>query len=318
MGLLYSIDSTGYQMNQRQLEILMHPKHIRRDVSEIIIKSFSKQIEQSVKAIHKWTEVSEYESKNARKQVLSTLDIHKLAVDIFTTITMVTQKPLPYISVASQIAIDNMSKLDSIKTACELIALLQHTKLYVINKNYDTRLIESLVVLPKDAEITKRIRLSCFLPPMIEPPKPVNNNRQSGYLTINDHIVLGYKENQHNQRLSLDVINTLNQNKYVLDNYVIQNFEKPWFKEVLEECELSLLDTIDQQKYYDQTVTFEKYKEQLKVLTEIIKDKPIYFNHRYDKRGRIYTVGYHFNTQGTSYEKACINLCKQELITGEL
>ncbi|WP_273637059.1 hypothetical protein [Moraxella catarrhalis] len=136
-------------MNQRQLEILMHPKHVRRDVSEIIIKSFSKQIEQSVKAIHKWTEVSEYESKNARKQVLSTLDIHKLVVDIFTTITMVTQKPLPYISVASQIAIDNMSKLDSIKTACELIALLQHTKLYVINKNYDTRLIESLVYCQK-------------------------------------------------------------------------------------------------------------------------------------------------------------------------
>lgn len=317
MGLLYSTDSTGYQMNQRQLEILMHPKHIRRDVSEIIIKSFSKQIEQSVKAIHKWIEVSEYESKNARKQMLSTLDIHKLVVDIFTTITMVAQKPLPYISVASQIAIDNMSKLDSIKTASELIALLQHTNLYAI-KTYDTRLIESLVVLPKDAEITKRIRLSCFLPPMIEPPKPVNNNKQSGYLTINDYVVLGYKKNQHNQRLSLDVINILNQNKYVLDNYVIQNFEKPWFREELEEHELSLLDTIDQQEYYDQAVTFEKYKEQLKVLTEIIKDKPIYFNHKYDKRGRIYTVGYHFNTQGTSYEKACINLKTKEFVTGEL
>lgn len=305
-------------MNQRQLEILMHPKHIRRDVSEIIIKSFSKQIEQSVKAIHKWIEISEYESKNARKQILSTLDIHKLVVDIFTTITMVAQKPLPYISVASQIAIDNMSKLDSIKTASELIALLQHTNLYAINKTYDTRLIESLVVLPEDAEITKRIRLSCFLPPMLEPPKPVNNNKQSGYLTINDHVVLGYKKNQHNQRLSLDVINILNQNEYVLDSYVIQNFEKPWFREELEEHELSLLDTIDQQEYYDQAVTFEKYKEQLKVLTEIIKDKPIYFNHKYDKRGRIYTVGYHFNTQGTSYEKACINLKTKEFVTGEL
>lgn len=318
MGLFYSADSTGYQMNQRQLEILMHPKHIRRDVSEIIIKSFSKQIVLSVKAIHKWIEVSEYESKNARKQMLSTLDIHKLVVDIFTTITMVAQKPLPYISVASQIAIDNMSKLDSIKTASELIALLQHTKLYAINKTYDTRLIESLVVLPEDAEITKRIRLSCFLPPMIEPPKPVNNNKQSGYLTVNDYVVLGYKENQHNQRLSLDVINILNQNKYVLDNYVIQNFEKPWFREVLEEHELSLLDMIDQQEYYDQAVTFEKYKEQLKVLTEIIKDKPIYFNHKYDKRGRIYAQGYHFNTQGTSYEKACINLKTKEFVTGEL
>lgn len=305
-------------MNQRQLEILMHPKHIRRDVSEIIIKSFSKQIEQSVKAIHKWIEISEYESKNARKQILSTLDIHKLVVNIFTTITMVAQKPLPYISVASQIAIDNMSKLDSIKTASELIALLQHTNLYAINKTYDTRLIESLVVLPEDAEITKRIRLSCFLPPMLEPPKPVNNNKQSGYLTINDHVVLGYKKNQHNQRLSLDVINILNQNEYVLDSYVIQNFEKPWFREELEEHELSLLDTIDQQEYYDQAVTFEKYKEQLKVLTEIIKDKPIYFNHKYDKRGRIYTVGYHFNTQGTSYEKACINLKTKEFVTGEL
>lgn len=305
-------------MNQRQLEMLMHPKHIRKDVSEIISKSFSKQIEQSVKAIYKWIEVSEYESKNARKQILSTLDIHKLVVNIFTTITMVAQKPLPYISVASQIAIDNMSKLDSIKTASELIALLQHTNLYAINKTYDTRLIESLVVLPEDAEITKRIRLSCFLPPMLEPPKPVNNNKQSGYLTINDHVVLGYKKNQHNQRLSLDVINILNQNEYVLDSYVIQNFEKPWFREELEEHELSLLDTIDQQEYYDQAVTFEKYKEQLKVLTEIIKDKPIYFNHKYDKRGRIYTVGYHFNTQGTSYEKACINLKTKEFVTGEL
>jgi DNA-directed RNA polymerase len=42
----------------------------------------------------------------------------------------------------------------------------------------------------------------------------------------------------------------------------------------------------------------------------------LYFNHKVDKRGRIYSQGYHLNTQGTAFKKAMLEFAKEELVTG--
>lgn len=305
-------------MNQQDIELLMHPKHITNDVRELIKSDFQNQITQSIKAIHKWIEIEEYQSKDERKQLLACLDIEKIVVDILATTFMYAQSPMPFISIASMIRIDGMDKLSSLKTVSELLALLVHTKLYEIQRTRDNRYIYSLLELPHDHPLAKRVRLSCYLPPMVEKPKMIYNNYQSGYHTVNDCVILGYTENQHKHKLALDTLNTLNSIEYELDPYVLNNFEKEWHREELHDDELTLLSNDEQLDYHIQHQTWQQYQEQFEVLSELLKDKTLYFLHKYDKRGRIYTQGYHFSNQGTSFEKACLNLKTKELITGEL
>lgn len=305
-------------MTQATIELLMHPKHITNDVRELIKTDFQNQITQSIKAIHKWIMVEEYQSKNERKELLSCLDIESIVMDILSTTFMYAQSPMPFISIASMIRIDGMDKLSSLKTVSELLALLVHTKLYEIQRTKDNRYIYSLLELPHDHPLTKRVRLSCYLPPMVEKPKMIHNNYQSGYHTVNDCVILGFTENRHKEHLALDVINRLNSIKYSLDPFILGNYEKQWHREELHDDELALLDNQDQLDYHIQHQTWQQYQEQFEVLSELLKDKTLYFLHKYDKRGRIYTQGYHFSNQGTSFEKACLNLKDKELITGEL
>ena len=41
-----------------------------------------------------------------------------------------------------------------------------------------------------------------------------------------------------------------------------------------------------------------------------------YFGNKVDKRGRIYTQGYHINLQGTPFKKASLNFANKEQVTG--
>ena len=41
-----------------------------------------------------------------------------------------------------------------------------------------------------------------------------------------------------------------------------------------------------------------------------------YFTWKYDKRGRIYSQGYHVNIQSTSFKKSLINLHNKLVVTG--
>ena len=305
-------------MNQQQIELLMHPTHITNDVRELIKSDFKNQITQSIKAIHKWINVEEYQSKNERKKLLSCLDIEKIVVDILATTFMYTQSPIPFISIAAMIRIESMDKLSSLKTVSELLALLVHTKLYEIQQAGTSKYIYSLVELPFDHSLSKRIRLSCYLPPMIEKPMKIENNYQSGYHTINDCVILGFTENQHKHKLALDTLNTLNSIEYELDPYVLNNFEKKWYREELHDDELALLSNDEQLDYHNQHQTWQQYQEQFEVLSNMLQNKTLYFLHKYDKRGSVYTQGYHFNPMGSSFEKACLNLTKKELIAGEL
>ena len=305
-------------MNQQQIELLMHPKHITNDVCELIKSDFQNQITQSIKAIHKWIEIEEYQSKDERKQLLACLDIEKIVVDILSTVFMYAQSPMPFISIAAMIRIDSMDKLASLKTVSELLALLVHTKMYEIQQTRNSRYIYSLLEIPFDHPLSKRLRLSCYLPPLVDKPMKIENNYQSGYHTVNDCVILGYTENQHKHKLALDTLNTLNSIEYELDPYVLNNFEKEWHREELHNDELALLSNDEQLKYHIQHHTWQQYQEQFEVLSEMLQNKTLYFLHKYDKRGRVYTQGYHFSNQGTSFEKACLNLKTKELITGEL
>ena len=126
-------------MNQKGIELLMHPKHITNDVRALIKSDFQNQINQSIKAIHKWLKIKEYQSKDERKLLLSQLDIEYIVVDILSTVFMYAQSPMPFISIAAMVQISGMDKLSSLKTVSELLALLVHTKMYKIQQTRDSR-----------------------------------------------------------------------------------------------------------------------------------------------------------------------------------
>lgn len=305
-------------MNQITLEKTIHPHHIYLDIKDDIESSFISEIKISISAIKKWCDVQEYSSKNIRKDFIRQQDLHGLVVGLIAKTVMYCQKSIPLVSFASMVDIGFEVKLDNIKTVCELIALLAPTELYELSKDLDgTYTIQTVIELPE--ALQKRLELYCYLPPMIEKPNVIRNNNDSGLVTIKkDSIILGSKLNHHNKQLSLDVINTLNKTEYVLDKDFIDNFEKDWFREELSQEELKELSMTEQQDYQISLSTWKQYQDQFNVLKDMLIDKSIYFTHKYDKRGRIYAQGYHFNTQGTSYEKACINIKHKEIVTGEL
>lgn len=317
-------------MNQEQIEYLMHPRHIHQDIKTQLSKDLEEYVIKAVKGLRKWLEINEWESKNKRKEHVSYLDLYALVADIVTVTAMHCQQEMPYISIACMISIDGMDKFNSIKTVSEILAILEPVGFYeIIKYPSGTRMIQSLIDL--DEDLLNRLNLYCYLPPMIEKPNKLYHNKSSGYKTIkSDSLILGFKENHHDRNISIDVLNILNNQEYEVNLDFISKYERQFHRkelspdEMLEEHELAQLngyegsydDYINQ--YNQELANFEMFKEQFNVLLNHVKDKPIYFTHKVDKRGRIYSQGYHFNLQGSSYEKACINLRKKELCQGEL
>ncbi|ELA08272.1 hypothetical protein MOMA_06911 [Moraxella macacae 0408225] len=284
-------------MNQSQIEKLLHIKHLENELKTDISNSYESEIIKAKQAIIKWCNIKEWDSKNDRKYFVSFLDLNSLILNILTKTVLYCQKPMPFVSIASMINIGFTDKMDNIRTVSELLALLEPMGIYTID---DNRMIEALIMPSKELET--KLHHACFIPPMIEKPDTLYRNNDCGLKTIDkDSLILGFNENYHTKNISLDVLNTLNNNEYELDMYIISNFEKP----VVANTELEL-------------TTWENFKEQFTVFVKHLTDKTFYLTHKVDKRGRVYSQGYHFNTQGSSFEKACINLKHKELITGEL
>lgn len=316
-------------MNQSQIEHLIHPKHIRDDIKQNISETFKEHFLKASIGLRKWLNIEEFESKNKRKSHVLSLDIHELILDIVTSITIHAQKPMPFASIISMSNIPGMDKLSSVQTVAEIVAVLEPLGLYSIEKYPDgTRTVESNIEL--NEQLLNRLNLYCYLPPMIEKPDTLEHNKSSGYKTINsDSLILGYSENCHKNSISLDVLNTLNKTQYVLDTDFISKHVKEWHRkelttdEMLAAYELYSIEhdvTYEQfiEQYQQDCVNWENYLNQFNTLKTHLEDKPIYFTHKVDKRGRVYSQAFHFNYQGTSFEKACISLARKEVITGEL
>ena len=65
-------------MNQNQIERLMHPKHIQQSLHDMIQEELDDYLSSAVRGLRKWLDVSEYDSKNARKEYLRSLDLYEI------------------------------------------------------------------------------------------------------------------------------------------------------------------------------------------------------------------------------------------------
>jgi len=181
---------------------------------------------------------------------------------------------------------------ESIVLAGELIGLGKDI-IYTINPPN----IKSLFTLSKDT--IEYIQGKMYIPPQLIPPREWISNTEGGFQSFDSHIQLGKFPN--NEIQCLDTINYLQSIPLKLDSYITNMEEEP-NKELVGE-------SLEQ---------FDSHVKQAKKLYREYESKPFHFIWKYDKRGRIYSLGFHINIQAYGYKKACISLANKYHITGEL
>lgn len=290
---------------QRRNETRFAKKHIDGLIAQAIDESDITQakVEHGVQLINDWLALEHYEAKQQRLAQLDPLCIETMVKDVFKNIAYY-QVPTLFVSVTAQLAL-NMGfsdHRDSILTMAEVVAVLCNADAYDITKDtvQSSLMVKSRLHLPE--EVLDAIARSMYLPPMICKPKPVASNFESPYLTFNDSAILG-KNNSHGGDICLDVINTQNSIAMKLDYGFLTTVEEQ------PTHELNTQDKLNEWNSFKRT-SYGVYELLAK------QGNKFYLTNKVDKRGRLYSQGYHVTSQGSAFKKAMLELHHEELVTG--
>jgi len=241
--------------------------------------------------------------QNSRIAQLKNIDVEELVLDMFVGVAYF-QLPELFTSASSQMAarLKLSNKTEAITTVAELLAVLCQTDAFDITKASKMASLMLVSKIPLGDDLIGFIESSQFLPPMVCEPMELTHNYSSGYLTHNDSLLLG-SENHHDGDLCLDVLNIMNKVALQL------NIK---FLSTVEEEPNHVLDTPEKEEQW------RRFKKQSYAFYELITKNGncFYFHHKVDKRGRIYSHGYHIHSQGTSFKKAMLEFANEELIEG--
>lgn len=273
------------------------------------------KIQKGLDALKDWMSQDYWESKNQRIQAMGHLDLELLVYQLCSLIALQASKPMKLVSIAAMSAkfLGMAHKKDSIHLGAELIAVLASTELYRISQSSEGGYeVQSLVGL--EDEITQRITDSCYVPPMVIRPRKLRRNRDSGYITLGgESLILGFYENHHEGDICLDVLNKLNRTALSLDQDFLDSVKEAYQEQNCspEEHDEQALPVLDLQNW-------QQFKRESEEICQMLIEQGnrFYMTHKVDKRGRVYSQGYHINPQGNSYRKAMVNLAKEETCTG--
>lgn len=287
--------------NERRFSKKHIDGYITRELSQNA--DVQEAIGKGIELLQDWLAGEYYASKAARLEQLKELDLRELVTRIFEGIAYVQVEEL-FTSVSARLAgeLNFSDKPEAIATMAELLAVLCETDAFDILKHSEQASLTLISNIPLSEELRLYIQYATFLPPMVCAPNIVEHNRMSGYLTHNDSLVMG-RGNHHDGDLCLDVINTQNQIALKLNQeFLLAHELKPNYEIVSAE----------------QAEQWHLYKQQSHELYLLMLNQGnrFYLTNKVDKRGRLYSVGYHINTQGTSFQKAMIELADEELVEG--
>jgi len=256
-----------------------------------------------IEAIHTYRKGKYYDSKNNRIASCNMAN-NEIALELCVAI-LVVKEINPIQSVAAQLGnrLGYSNPLDGIKTAAEIIAVCEKTGLFTLyHSTADDNDTGTLGVKPNyklSDSVEEYIEQTMYLPPMIETPEPWKDNSNGGHLLGSGSVILG-SINHHNYQQNLDSLN------------IIQGIEWELNEDVLEYDELSKkpLDTPEKTRQFNNLV-----KKSKAVYNSMIKlGNKFYFVWKYDKRGRMYSQGYHINLQSTEYKKAILQFSNKKVI----
>ena len=110
----------------------------------------------------------------------------------------------------------------------------------------------------------------------------------------NAQVLLGHRENRHENTLNMSVLSILGSVGYRLTPIATMTEDKP--------------NGVRQEDW-------QNYLEQCEIVKAELGSKPFYFKWAYDKRGRVYSRGYHIQIQANEFHKACLSFSKSVDLT---
>jgi len=313
---------------QRKIEETFSKKFIiQKAVDDLLTcESIVSKLNKGVEILYSWFNEEHGIDKSLRLLALQQLDVNELVEHTVALVALHCSKPMKLVSIASMCIghLKMADKVDAIQTMAEVIAMLSDTDLFDCRKTADGWVVLSRIGL--DEEVLRYAYNAFYLPPMIIKPRQVRHNRDSGYITQRgESLILGYYENHHDDGICLDTINTLNSNEYELDTDLISSLSEDPLEITIEKLQENAaakdkyLSRFDAEKKLKQILdTWDDYQEECyKIQTLMLyHGNKFYLQNKVDKRGRIYTCGYHISPQASSFKKAMINLAKKEIVTG--
>lgn len=313
---------------QRKIEETFSKKFIvQKAVDDLLTcESIVAKLNKGVEILYSWFNEEHAIDKSLRLLALQQLDINELVQHTVALVALHCSKPMKLVSISSMCIghLKMADKVDAIQTMAEVIAMLSDTDLFDCRKTEDGWEVLSRIGL--DEEVLRYAYNAFYLPPMIIKPRTVRHNRDSGYITQRgESLILGYYENHHDDDICLDTINTLNSNEYELDTDLISSLSEDPLEITIEKLQENAaakdkyLSRFDAEKKLKQILdTWDDYQEECyKIQTLMLyHGNKFYLQNKVDKRGRIYTSGYHISPQGSSFKKAMINLAWGEIVTG--
>jgi hypothetical protein len=147
--------------------------------------------------------------------------------------------------------------------------------------------------------------------PMISEPMPVTHNHATGYQTIEGSIIL--KDNHHNDDVCLDHINRVNAIPLSLNTDVVAFVQNKW-----KSLDSKKVDET-QEEFIKRKRAFAKFNENSREVIAglLTMGDRFWLTHKYDKRGRTYSQGYHVNYQGNDWCKAVVQFADPEPLNQE-
>ena len=313
---------------QEAIEVAYNRKHIDLKIRDAIQSSefTERKVHEGVALLKEWMEGEYHESKMDRLAQLQHLDLEDLVRELFVGIAYFQQEEL-YTSVTAQLAsrLGMNDRRDAILTVAEMLAVLCITDAFDITKANASSSLKLVSRLPLPEELIHFIENSVYLPPMVVEPLELRNNRDSGYLTHRDSLMLG-SGNHHDGDICLDVLNLMNRVPLKLDTDFLCAMEEDPTTEYTVEWAMD--KAMQRGKYITKAEAMEKVREAIEqfwhfkaqsyTFYKLMVDhgNQFHLTHKVDKRGRIYAQGYHITTQGTSFKKAMVELAHEEIVEG--
>jgi len=266
-----------------------------------------------------------YQSKTRRITQLTNIEVPALVLDVFVGVAY-SLRPELFTSVTAQMAarLGFSDRTEAITTVAELMAVLCNTDAFDILKESKQGSLMVVSRIPLPDELITFIEDSQYLPPMVCEPLPLSHNHSSGYLTHNDSLILG-SGNHHDGDICLDVLNAMNTVAFKLDlDFLCKVEEEPGditvdaIKEAAAKKGKPLTDAQAKERVREALEGWARFKKQSYRFYSLMQQQGnrFYFNNKVDKRGRIYSCGYHINPQGSPFKKAQLELARDELVEG--
>lgn len=303
---------------QEEIEASLSKKQIRERVLDELTSDMDMldKIIEGIEYLEAWTETeSTYESKAMRKAHIASLDLQDVVTTVYVAI-LAQKAPTTLNNLACQLAgsLQFEENYQGVTAMAEVLAVLCHTDVYELYKpnKYASVLVIANFELSDD--LKEFIDNAQYLPPSKTLPKFLIHNRSSGYRTIkHDSLILGGSHNHHNEDICLDVLNIMNSIPLVLNQEILSiQQESETDLDDIEDFEGTALEK--QKAISQQKENWGLFLKRSELAYSLMEDEPFYLTNKVDKRGRIYTQGYAINIQGNSYQKACIDLARKEVV----